>query len=138
MLEPEIVRKTRFQLDKPMESSSNSNTDSKYDEEMQRNDITKFRLPHIQLSYYNSTSKTVTVIEAYDVNLKFSNNDWNQINEFVIVSNLKYFEIGHFKVAVDKDFTKAIKDMINSKKLDNQSFIAFKTNAKLIHSLRSR
>ena len=92
----------------------------------------------MQKSYYNSTSKTVKVIEAYDVGLKFLNDDWTQINEFVIVTHLKFLDIAHLKENKDKAVTKAIKDLINNYNLENQSFIAIKTNAMLLNSLRSK
>ena len=111
---------------------------SKYDEELQGYDITKFKLPYMQLSYYNSTNKTVKIIEVYDVGLKFLNDDWTQINEYVIVKHLKFFDIAHLNVKEDKTTTKTIQDLVNAHNLDTQSFVAIKTNIKLLNSLRSK
>ena len=119
-----------------MKSGTNYGPMSEYDKELLSEDTTEFRLPYMQLSYYNSLSKTVTVIDAYDVYIEFLNDDWNQINEFVIVKFLKNLSIGHLYVKDDEHTMKAIKDTINDNNIDNHSFVAIKTNVKLMDSLR--
>ena len=121
-----------------MKSDTNSEVISEYDEDLQRKDTTTIRLPYMQLTYYNSLDKTVTVIDAYNATIEFLNDDWNQVNEFVIAKNLKSLEIGHFNVKDDESTSKAIKDIINNSDINSQSFVAIKINIKLMNSLRSK
>ena len=126
MIQPRITKKINFELFKSI------------DEELRSLGITRFKLPNMQLSYYNSTSKTVTIIDAYNIHLQFLNNDWNQINGFVFVKNLKFLDIGCLHVKEDGKTIKAIKDTINNCNLNDQSFLAIKTKIKIMNSLRSK
>ena len=73
----------------------------------------------------------------FNIRVKFLNNNWSQINEFVIIKNIALLKVAHLTAKEDKNITKAIKDLIDSEKLENQSFIAIKTKAKLMKSLKS-
>ena len=73
----------------------------------------------------------------FNIRVKSLNNNWSQINEFVIIKSIALLKVAHLTVKEDKNITKAIKDLIDSEKLENQSFIAFKTKAKLMKSLKS-
>ena len=142
ILQSEITRKMYFDFNKSIyewfKPDANSEVISEYDEDLQRKDTTTIRLPYIQLTYYNSLDKTVTVIDAYNATIEFLNDDWNQVNEFVIAKNLKYLKISHFNVKDDESTPKAIKDIINGSDLNSQSFVAIKINIKLMNSLRSK
>ena len=142
ILQSEITRKMYFDFNKSIyewfKPDANSEVISEYDEDLQRKDTTTIRLPYIQLTYYNSLDKTVTVIDAYNATIEFLNDDWNQVNEFVIAKNLKCSEIGHFNIKDNESTSKAIKDIINGSNLNSQSFVAIKINIKLMNSLRSK
>ena len=142
ILQSEIIRKMQFESYKSIyeciQSDTNSEVISEYGKELQCQDTTEIRLPYVWLTYYNSLNKTVTVIDAYKVHLEFLNDDWHQINEFVIVKHLKCLDIGHLNVKNDESTTKAIKDTINDCNLDEKSFVAIKTKFKLMNSLRSK
>ena len=142
IIQSEINRKVGFEYDGPSNYCSNSDSksevNSKYNEELQSYDKTLFRLPFMKLLYFNKTNKTVTVIEAYEVYLGFLNSQWNQIGEFIIVKCLKFLNVGYLYTVQDDTAVKAMKDIINDYNLDEESFVAIKTNVKLMNSLRSK
>ena len=73
----------------------------------------------------------------FNIRVKFLNNNWSQINEFVIIKSIALLKVAHLTVKEDKSIITLIKDLIDSEKLENQSFIAIKTKAKLMKSLKS-
>ena len=73
----------------------------------------------------------------FNIRVKFLNNNWSQINGFVIIKSIALLKVAHLTVKEDKSIITLIKDLIDSEKLENQSFIAIKTKAKLMKSLKS-
>ena len=55
----------------------------------------------------------------------------------MIIKSIALLKVAHLTVKEDKSIITLIKDLIDSEKLENQSFIAIKTKAKLMKSLKS-
>ena len=131
-----------FEFHKPddfrPESYESSNISSVYLEEALLNDRTYFKLPYSKIYYYNSSNKTVTMMEAYKIEFDFYNNDWSQIDSYVFVKDLLSLNYDYLYIKQDSSTIKIIEDIIEKNNFSDESLFIFETKFRLRNSDSSK
>ena len=93
------------------------------------------RLPCLKLCIFSHNQRRFIVIEAFEVEIYFSNLECRQIGKWIILESVEAFIVKNFSLSNDKNFIKGLVKIKNLNKFYSGSFIAFENTFKITSPL---